>query len=191
MLDDATVPMTNALKCNLAFIFASQPNLTKKNNKASVVQKKNTNLVTQLFLSLQSRTNSNIAEFFKFKNQVKLSVVYYDQEPNRIYWTATCHLEETQTQQSALFMATVVVLDLAAVIHMLRPTSLTFNGCMTKLLMPYLDIIGDNYPVVSLKSITHQHCGSGPKTRMRDGHKRFLKIKKTKGNYFLSLLMTL
>ena len=78
--------------------------------------------------------------------------------------------------------ATVVVLDMAAVVHMVRPTSAkTFADYATQHIVPFLehqitptveriDAIWDNYPEDNLKSLTHQRRGAGPRTRIGDGH---------------------
>ena len=73
---------------------------------------------------------------------------------------------------------------MAAVVHMVRPTSAkTFSEYVTQHIMPFLesqitptvariDAIWDTYPEDSLKSLTHQRHGTGPRTRIGDGHTR-------------------
>ena len=68
-LDKATVPVSNTIRRNKILTFANRPDLTKKGNKTSGVQKKNMTLITQLFLSLQSRPDADMGEFFRFENQ--------------------------------------------------------------------------------------------------------------------------
>jgi len=65
-LDKATVPISNTIRRNNILTFANRPDLSKKCNKASGTQKKNMTLITQLFLSLQSRPDADIEEFFLF-----------------------------------------------------------------------------------------------------------------------------
>jgi len=83
--------------------------------------------------------------------------------------------------------ATIVVLDMAAVIHTVRPTSAkTFAEYATQHMIPFLksqinpavsriDAIWDTYPEESLKSPTHQRRGTGPRTRVGSGSTRIPK----------------
>ena len=68
-IDQVTVPVSNTIKRNKILTFGNRPDLTKKGNKTSGVQKKNMTLITQLFLSVQSRPDADMAEFFRFENQ--------------------------------------------------------------------------------------------------------------------------
>ena len=84
-------------------------------------------------------------------------------------------------------LATVVVMDMAAVVHMVRPTSAkTFADYATQHIVPFLeyqitptveriDAIWDNYPEYNLKSLTLQRRGTGPRTRIGDGHNQIPK----------------
>ncbi|KAL8590645.1 hypothetical protein ACOMHN_011080 [Nucella lapillus] len=78
--------------------------------------------------------------------------------------------------------ATIVVLDMAAVIHMVRPTTAnTFSEYVSLHIVPYLeaqitsstqriDAIWDNYPEENnLKVLTQQRRRNGPRTRVGDG----------------------
>ena len=83
--------------------------------------------------------------------------------------------------------ATVIVMDMAAVVHIVRPTAAqTFLAHAANHLVPYLqsqissqvtwmDAIWDNYPENNLKSITHQRRGIGPRARIGDGQTRIPK----------------
>ena len=77
---------------------------------------------------------------------------------------------------SAATQATVVVWDLAAVIHMVRPTTAkTFNEYVSHNIIPFLeaqmknttqriDAVWDNYPEeYNLKALTQQRRGNGPR----------------------------
>ena len=59
----------NTILCNKILTFANRPDVSMKGNKAGGLQKKNMTLVTQLFLSLQSRPDADMEEFFCFENQ--------------------------------------------------------------------------------------------------------------------------
>ena len=83
--------------------------------------------------------------------------------------------------------ATVVVLDMAAVVHMVRPTSAhTFRDYVSQHLVPFVesqvtptvtrvDAVWVTYPEDNLKTLTHQHRGLGPRTRIGDGNTRIPK----------------
>ena len=67
-LDKVTVPMSDIIKRNNMFTFANRLDPRKKESKVGIL-KHNTMLITQLFLSLQSRPDADMLEFFKFENQ--------------------------------------------------------------------------------------------------------------------------
>ena len=64
-----TMPVSNTIQRNKILTFCNLPDLNKKANKTSGVQKKNMTLMTQLFLSVQSRPDADMADFFRFENQ--------------------------------------------------------------------------------------------------------------------------
>ena len=92
------------------------------------------------------------------------------------------HFEQARSLTGSARLATVVVLDMAAVVHMVRPTSAnTFANYSTQHIVPFLEYqitptvesinaIWDNYPEGNLKSLTHQRRGTGLRTRIGDGH---------------------
>ena len=94
---------------------------------------------------------------------------------------------------------------MAAVVHIVRLTSAkTFTDYMTQHMVPFLEsqlpqivtrvnAICDNYPEISLKSFTHQHHVTGPRTRIgnenpqipkHDWNSGFLKMKRIKKELF-------
>ena len=92
------------------------------------------------------------------------------------------HFEQARSLRGSARLATVVVLDMAAVVHMARATSSnTFADYGTQHIVPFLeyqitptveriDAIWDNYPEGNLKSLTHPRRGTGLRTRIGDGH---------------------
>jgi len=76
---------------------------------------------------------------------------------------------------------------MAAVVHMDRPTSArTFTKYVTQHLVPFIksritpsvtrvNAVSDTYPEDNLKTLAHQRCGSGSRTRIGDGHTRIPK----------------
>lgn len=67
-LDHVTVPLSDTIRRNNVFTFSNRPDPRKKGSKVGIL-KQNTMLITQLFLSLQSRPDEDMSEFFKFENQ--------------------------------------------------------------------------------------------------------------------------
>ena len=92
------------------------------------------------------------------------------------------HFEQARSLTGSARLATVVVLDTAAVVHMVRPTSAnTFDDYATQHIVPFLeyqitptveriDAIWNNYPEGNLKSLTHQCRGTGLRTKIGDGY---------------------
>ena len=72
---------------------------------------------------------------------------------------------------------------MAAVVDMVRPTSAhTFRDYVSQHLVPFVqsqvtrvDAVWDTYPEDNLKTLTHQHRGLGPRTRIGDGNTRIPK----------------
>ena len=64
-----TMPVSNTIQRNKILTFSNLPDLSKKGNKTSCVQKKNMTPMTQLFLSVQSRPDADMTDFFRFENQ--------------------------------------------------------------------------------------------------------------------------
>ena len=68
-INQVTMPVSNTIQRNKILTFSNLPDQSKKGNKTSGVQKKNMTLMTQLLLSVQSRPDEDMAEFFRFENQ--------------------------------------------------------------------------------------------------------------------------
>ena len=112
----------------------------KKGGKDIGTQMQNIVFVTQLLLSLQSLPDANIADFFRFGNQ---------REPPRLADQGSLRIGTKSDifqrfnvpnwSAGAAKHAAVVVLDMAAVIHMVRSTiAKTFNDSVQLYIEPYL-----------------------------------------------------
>ncbi|CAB4025852.1 Hypothetical predicted protein [Paramuricea clavata] len=66
-LEKASVPISDTIKRNNMFIFPNRPDPKTKGNEDNCTQKQNMTLITQLFLSLQSRPDADMMEFFRFE----------------------------------------------------------------------------------------------------------------------------
>ena len=126
---------------NNVLIFSNRPDPKTRGVKESGVQRHNMTLVTQLFLSLQSRPNADMMDFFQYENQ-KQPPSLADRGSLRSGTKSDilqC-IDLPTGHEAAAKEAAVVVLDMVPVIHMVRPTtSNTFNDYVSLQIMPYLE----------------------------------------------------
>ena len=98
-------------------------------------------LITQLFLSVQLRPDSDMAEFFKYENQREppsLADRFSLRSGTKSDILGCMMISHDRQDQAKL--ATVVVLDMAAVVQMVRPTSAnTFSEYVLKNVVPFLN----------------------------------------------------
>ena len=188
-LEDSSVPISDIIKRNNMLTFANRPELRKKSRKDVGVQRHNMILITQLFLSLQSRPDANMADFFRFENQREAPSLA-DRGALRAGKKADilqC-LVATIGRVAAAQQAKVVVLDMAAIVHIVRPTrAKTFSEYVTFQIVPFLesqvindtqrmDAVWDSYPPEDkLKAHAQQRRGNDPRTRVADGSTPILK----------------
>ena len=119
---------------------------------------------------MQSRPDADMKEFFRYENQ---------KEPPSLVDRGSLRsgsksdilecIQSPKGRSPSSGLATVVILDMAAVVHMVRPTSgRTFKEYAAQQMVPYLksqitptttriDAIWDDYPKDNLKSLTHDH----------------------------------
>ena len=182
-LEKVSVPISDIINRNNMLTFANRPDSKKKGKKDSGLQRQNMTLITQLFLSLQSRPDADVADFFRFENQ---------KEPPSLADRGSLRsgtksdilkcLNASTGHAAAAKQVTVVVLDMAAVIHMVRPTTaVTFKEYVPLHIVPFLkaqlkngtqriDAVWDNYPEENnLKALTQLRRGKGSRTRIGDG----------------------
>jgi hypothetical protein len=186
-LEQDSLPITNTLKRQNVLTFANRPVTAKKGGTSGSAQR-NSTLITKLFLSLQSRPDADMQDFFRYENQ---------REPPSLSNQGLLrsgkksdileHLKAPTGRSAAAKAATVVVLDMAAVVHMVRPTSAhTFTDYVSQHLVPFVesqvtptvtrvDAVWDTYPEDNLKTLTHHRRGVGPRTRIGDGQTRIPK----------------
>ena len=187
ILEQATLPITYTLKRQKVLTFANRPVINNKGTKSGSTQR-NSSLITKLFLSLQSRPDADMEEFFHYENQ-RQPPSLSDQGSLRSGNKSDileC-LKAPTGQSDAAKAATVVVLDMAAVVHMVRPTTAnTFMEYVSHHMVPFLesqitptitriDAVWDTYPDENLKTLTHNRRGLGPRTRICDGNTRIPK----------------
>ena len=187
VLEELTLPITNTIKRQNVLTFSNRSVTSRKGGKSGSEQR-NTSLVTKLFLSLQSHPDADVREFFLYENQ---------KEPPSLSTHGSLRSGKKSDILECLKVpsgcgdgvkdATVIIMDMAAVVHIVWPTAAqTFLAYVANHLVPYLqsqispqvtrmDAIWDNYPENNLKSITHQRRGIGPRTRIGDGQTRIPK----------------
>ena len=180
-LDNPLIPVSDTIPRQNIFTFASQPDLKKKTQNVGV-QRQNMTLVTQLFLSLQSRPDADMRDFFCYENQREPPSLA-DHGTRRTGFKS--HVIDCISAPTGHTIpsnqVTVVLLDMAAVVHMIRPTNAqTFSEYVAKHIIPYIkshitpmisriDAIWDCYPCDSLKTLAHKRRECGPRTKVGDG----------------------
>ena len=178
-LEEGTVPLSDTIKRNNRLTFANRPDPRKKDNKVGILKQNNV-LITQLFLSLQSLPDADMAEFFKYENQ-KEPPALSDRSSLRSGTKSDilkC-INVSTGHAHSIEQATVLVFDMAAIIHMVPPTrATTFAEYVSLHIVPFLksqvttavqriDAIWDTYPEQNLKSLTQQRRGSGTRTLLK------------------------
>ena len=134
----------------------------------------NAALVTKLFLSLKAHPGADIDAFFKHENQREPSSLSDRgklRQGTKSDVIASLPGMPTPGRSKAVKEATVVILDIAAVIHIIKPQRARIFGEYTQMqLLPYMqsqmtentsrvDAIWDTYQEASLKAQTRAMRG--------------------------------
>ena len=170
-LFDGSVSITDTIKRVSLPTFAKRPQHKSKDNKVSSL-KQDANLVSHIFLSLQSRPDFDLDDFFKFENQKEppslsdQGMLRHGKKSDILQCMQIPKLSPTNDQ-------TMKILDGAAIVHMVRPTKArNFQEYATRHVTPYvessvagtpitrLDIIWDTYPENNLKMQTQEKRGA-------------------------------
>ncbi|MES9881863.1 MAG: hypothetical protein ABW185_13375 [Sedimenticola sp.] len=202
-LINGTVAITDTIKRHIVPTFAKPVESKSRNSKVSMV-KRDASLVTQLFLSMQSRQDADLDEFFRYENQ---------KEPPAISDKGKLRSGKKSDILDCLEIpkvtgpsdVTAKVLDGAAIVHMVQPTKATnFAEYVTRHFMPFiasnmqgevqrLDIVWDTYPEESLKLQAQEKRGTGTmvartvvkgSTAIPTSWKHFLQNRDNKVNLF-------
>ncbi|KAL8588046.1 hypothetical protein ACOMHN_061212 [Nucella lapillus] len=164
------------------FTFANRPpsDLKKGASKPSSA-KRDTALVVKMFMSLPARREEDIADFFRHENSREPPAL---SEGGKLRSGTKSEILDCLPgmplpgRNVAAKQASVLIFDMAVVIHMIRPQRATVFGDYTQLqLLPYLlshvtnsttrlDAVWDTYPEGSLKSQTR-----GKRTGETHGHR--------------------
>jgi hypothetical protein len=178
-LEEATLSITHILKHQKVLTFANRPVHIKKGSKSGSAQR-NSSFIAKLYLSLQSRPDVNVEEFFCYENQRKpldLSNQGSWRSGNRADILECLNAPHSRSAETKA--ATVVVLDIADVVQMIRPTTAnTLLDYVSMYLVPYLkselattitrvDSVWDTYSEENLKSLIYKHRGLCPPTQRK------------------------
>jgi hypothetical protein len=174
--------LSDVIKRPNMLTFSNRPsvNLKKRVDKIGSA-KANSALVTKLFMSLQARPDADIDDFFRHENKSEPPSLS-DQCKLRSGTKSDilrCLPDMPDAGRSpAAKEATVVVLDMAAVVHFVKPQRAKVFGEYTHMhVLPYLqnqltnsttrvDAVWDTYKESSLKTQTRDRRGQGQRTRI-------------------------
>lgn len=181
-IDQCVKPLSDVIKRPNVYTFSNKPpvDLKKGADKTGSV-KANSALITKLFMSLQARPDADLDDFFKYENRREPPSL--SDKGNLRSGTKSDILRclpnmPITGRTPAAKEATVVVLDMAAVIHFVKPQRAKVFGEYAQMqLMPYLssqmtsnttrvDAVWDTYRETSLKSQTRSKRGQGQRTRV-------------------------
>ena len=118
VIEKASLPITYTLKRQKVLTFANRPVHIKKKNLTGSIQS-NSSLITKIFLSLQSRPDADMNEFFSYENQREpptLSNLGSMRSGNKADILECLNVPHSRSNEAKA--ATVVVLDMAAIVHM-------------------------------------------------------------------------
>jgi hypothetical protein len=187
-IETATTPLSNVIRKPTVYTFLNRPTAKASSNAGqksiASLEKGNTALVTKMFLSLRSRPEADMDDFFRHENR---------KEPPSLSQNSCLRagtksdivrclpaLPEPGRSQSVK-TATVIILDMAAIVHIVRPTrASTFEEYMKLDVYPYMksltsestlriDAVWDRYEESSVKWQARQKRGNafGSRTRVQ------------------------
>ena len=128
-------------------------------------------LMTQLFLSVQSRPDADMAELFRFENKREpLSLVDHGslrtgKKSDR--FSQISHSCCAGHGSCCSYGEAYISKDICRLCYTTHRPFLEYQITLT---VERIDAIWDNYPEGNLKSLTHQRRGTGLRTRIGDGH---------------------
>ncbi|KAL8591565.1 hypothetical protein ACOMHN_055532 [Nucella lapillus] len=181
-IENASKPLSDVISRANIFTFANRPpsDLKKGASKLSSA-KRDTALVVKMFMSLLARPEEDIADFFRHENSHEPPAL---SEGGKLLSGTKSEILDCLPgmplpgRNVAAKQASVLIFDMAVVIHMIRLQRATVFGDYTQLqLLPYLlshvtnsttrlDAVWDTYPEGSLKSQTR-----GKRTGETHGHR--------------------
>lgn len=183
-IEKAVKPLSDVIPRANVFTFSNRPHADiKKGSDKLGSAKSNAALIAKLFISLQARPDADLDDFFRHENQREPPSL---SDQGRLRFGTKSDIlgclpgMPVAGHSVATKEATVVILDMAAVIHIIKPQRASTFGEYTEMqLLPYLrsqmtdnttriDAIWDTYRDASLKSQTRAKRGEtiGSRTRV-------------------------
>ena len=179
-IENATKAISDVIPRAKLYTFSNQPPANLKADSRGSSSKANLSLVTKLFLALQACPESDLDYFFKHENQREPPSLSDDGRLNAGTKSAllSCLPKMPLAGRSpAVRAASVIVMDMAAVIHMIKPQRARFFGDYVQMhLLPFLqkqvtadttriDAVWDTYQEASLKLQTRARRGDSERRR--------------------------
>ena len=210
-LEQCTKPISDVISKPKLYTFLNPPSANLKKGSAKLAScKASAAIVTQMFISLQARPESDMSDFFKYENS-RFPPALSDNGKLRS-GTKSKIMEclpgmPQPGKNPATKNASVVILDMPAVIHMVKPKRATiFSEYLPTHLLPFIesqvnsittrvDAVWDRYPENSLKNQTRvKRIGTTRERRIRAADnvpipkgkdwQAFLKISENKDEMF-------
>ena len=174
-IEKATKPLSDVIPRVRMYTFSNRPPADLKKNVTKLGSaKSNTVLITKLFLSLKASSDADIDDFFHHENQREPPAI--SSQGKLMSGTQSTLLNCLPTMpypgcRYASMESTVVLFDMAAIIHMVKPQQASLFGEYTQMqLLLFLgsqlteyctrvDAVWDTYHISSLKSQTRINLG--------------------------------
>ena len=210
-IEDCSKPINDVISKPKLYTFLKPPSVTLSKGAAKLAYcKASAAIVTQMFVSLQARPDSDMSDFFKHENSRFPPSLSYK---GKLRSGTKSHILEClpclpdRGKNPSTKKATVIVLDMPAVIHMVKPSKAHFfSEYIPKHLLPFLqgqmtnsttrvDAVWDRYPETSLKNQTRtKRIGTVKERRIRASNnvpipkgkewQNFLKVSENKDELF-------
>ena len=210
-IEDCSKPISDVISKPKLYTFLKPPSVTLSKGAAKLAYcKASAAIVTQMFVSLQARPDSDMLDFFKHENSRFPPSLSYK---GKLRSGTKSHILEClpclpdRGKNPSTKKATVIVLDMPAVIHMVKPSKAHFfSEYIPKHLLPFLqgqmtnsttrvDAVWDRYPETSLKNQTRtKRIGTVKERRIRASNnvpipkgkewQNFLKVSENKDELF-------
>ena len=203
-------PISDIISKPKVYTFTNPPPIKLKSNSKLGSLKASFTMVTQMFVSLQARPDSDMSEFFMYEN-CKFPPSLSDN--GKLRQGTKSHILDClpgipgKGKNPDAKSASVVVLDMPAVIHMVKPQKChLFSEYIPMHLLPFLnaqlndsstrlDAVWDRYPEKSLKSQTRtKRLGTVKERRIRPSDnvpipkgkewQSYLKVSENKEDFF-------
>lgn len=179
-LQERSTPLSEPIKRNKLPLFSRpSPSRKKSNDKLQIASlKQNCSLFSRLYVSCQVR-DGDLETFFCHENQsFPPSLSQFGKLRSATKSDLLSCLEKISDARSEIPSIEVIILDGAAIVHMLKPgASRTFEDYSKKVFLPYIksqlqvvrrvDIVWDRYFPDSLKGTTRNKRGKGVRRRVK------------------------